>query len=130
MIYFSLEFKRFFYFILVLQQWSKPNASTFSLQQPTALKMTQSDNSFFAPAVKAPGVELATGKSAFYKVVPRPRESEEIKTGHTQDAGPMNKAPAILASTSLNIGNILQEVTAQILFSTIKRLRINQFYLK
>ena len=80
-------------------------------------------------------LQLATEKSAFHRVVPRIRNVDRpfssssegmVSSAEESQLSQVSAAP----NPPLHIGNILQEVTAQILFSTIKRLRINQFYMR
>ena len=81
-------------------------------------------------------IQLSSEKSAFHRVVPRIRSVETPGSSSSDDAIPSTVGSQIPLSAAaapnppLHIGNILQEVTAQILFSTIKRLRLNQFYMR
>ena len=81
-------------------------------------------------------IQLSSEKSAFHRVVPRIRSvdppgpsSSDCTIPSTVDSQ-ISLSAAAAPNPPLHIGNILQEVTAQILFSTIKRLRLNQFYMR
>ena len=79
-------------------------------------------------------IQLASEKSAFHRVVPRIRNVDpppsSSSEGIVSSVGESQLSLEAAPNPPLHIGNILQEVTAQILFSTIKRLRINQFYMR
>lgn len=80
-------------------------------------------------------IQLASDKSAFHRVVPRIRNVDPLPSssseGMVSSVGESQLSlEAAAPNPPLHIGNILQEVTAQILFSTIRRLRINQFYMR